>query len=292
MATRTTPAAPTTKTTPGTPTTSPAAPVGSPARARRRPALIGIGVALTAAGALGASYLVTSTSETVPVVVVTSAVVAGDQLTVDDLGTASISLDPTVQTVPGDQITDLVGQYATVELLPGSLLTSAAVAPEPTTPAQASTVGVVLTPAQMPSEPLAPGRQVLLVETPAAGETLEGAPLSTQAQVLSTSTVIDTNQTVVNVALEAGPAAPLAARAAAGRLALVLLPADTAPGQGAAEDVAADQPATADDETATDEGAAEETEQGSTAPAAEAQTPTAPEAALEAAAPATPQGQG
>lgn len=292
MATKTPLAAPAT-TRPGTGAqgASPTAPTSSPGRARRRPALIGLGVALTAAGALGASYLVTSTSEAVQVVVVTSAVIPGDQLTADDLSTASISLDPTVQTIPGEQLTELVGQYATVELLPGSLLTSAAVAPQPTTPAQASTVGVVLTPAQMPSEPLAPGRQVLLVETPAAGETLEGAPLSTQAQVLSTSPVVDTNQTVVNVALETGPAAPLAARAAAGRLALVLLPADTTPGQGAAENITADEPTTADDEAT-----AAEAEQESDAAAPEAQTPTAPEAAPdtapEAAAPATAQGQG
>ena len=86
-----------------------------------------------------------------------------------------------------------------------------------------SLVGISLTPAQMPSEPLYSGDTVRIVTTPGdQGEVTEQTPVTIEATVVGVSRVEETGETVVNVSVPKEKSADLAARAATGRVALVL----------------------------------------------------------------------
>jgi hypothetical protein len=80
---------------------------------------------------------------------------------------------------------------------------------------------------RMPAAMLSPGDTLLVVDTPAPdGDPLPTAPLTVQATVIRLAEPDLNGVTVVDlaVATAAGPA--LAARAATGRIAVVLLPKD------------------------------------------------------------------
>ena len=86
-----------------------------------------------------------------------------------------------------------------------------------------SLVGISLTPAQMPSEPLFGGDVVRIVTTPGdQGEVTDKEPVTIEATVVGVSRVEETGETVVDVSVPEAEAADLAARAATGRVALVL----------------------------------------------------------------------
>ena len=84
-------------------------------------------------------------------------------------------------------------------------------------------MGISLTPAQMPSEPLYAGDTVRIVTTPGdQGEVTNEDPVTVEAIVVGVSRVPETGETVVDVSVPEGDAADLAARAATRRVALVL----------------------------------------------------------------------
>ena len=84
-------------------------------------------------------------------------------------------------------------------------------------------VGIALTPAQVPTLPLHGGDHVRIIVTPAAdGPAPAGTPQFTAAQVVVTSVDDTTGNTVVNVLVPYADASVLAARAATGNVALVL----------------------------------------------------------------------
>lgn len=197
---------------------------------RRRPALIGLGVALVAATALTAGWLVQTASATTSVVAVAEDVTAGSILTADDLKTVNINLDSGLDTIPARQLSALVGQHAVVSMLTGQTLTSSAVAPDLVPPEGKALVGVTLSPGQAPAHDFAAGDRVLIVDTPAGqGDPPTTTPASIEATVVNTELVPDTDKTVVNVAVRADKAADLAARVATGRIAIVLTPLQPAP---------------------------------------------------------------
>ena len=83
--------------------------------------------------------------------------------------------------------------------------------------------GISLTPGQMPSEPLYSGDAVRIVTTPGdQGEVTDKDPVTVEAVVVGVSRVEETGETVVDVSVPESDAADLAARAATGRVALVL----------------------------------------------------------------------
>lgn len=97
----------------------------------RRRNRIAAGVALGATAIAGNVYVYSSLNEASPVVQVVRDVPAGEQLRADALRPVDAMLDDTVQAVPGDDLEQLVGQYARVRLVAGSLVTSASVQPGP-----------------------------------------------------------------------------------------------------------------------------------------------------------------
>ncbi len=95
--------------------------------APRRRNRIAAGVVLGAA-AIGGNVLVySSLSEREPVVQIVRDVPAGEQLRADMMRTVDADVDGSVNVVAGDQLEALIGQYARVRLVSGSLVTAESV---------------------------------------------------------------------------------------------------------------------------------------------------------------------
>lgn len=199
------------------------APTINPPRTRRRPALIALGLALSALGALAVAYLVQTAGNTRPVVVVAAAVGQGERIERSDLAIANVSLDPAVQAVPGGQIQSLVGLRAVSALPAGSLLNPESVVPALQPGTGRSLVGLALKTGQLPSEPLQGGDRVRVVEVPEAGGQAPAQPSPPiDATVVSTTRDENSDLTVVNVAVARDLAPRLAAQAGSGRAAVLL----------------------------------------------------------------------
>ena len=85
------------------------------------------------------------------------------------------------------QLNSLIGKRAAVDLSAGSLLTDTAVTDRVLPGAGRSLVGIALTAAQLPAEPLQAGDRVRIVDTPSAqGEPPSTTPASIAAEVVST----------------------------------------------------------------------------------------------------------
>lgn len=214
----------TTSTAPGPSARAAAPPVPrSPARARRRPALIGAGVALLALGGLTSAWLVTATGDTVAVVALAQDVQRGEVIDRADLIIVNMRPDPALDVVPEARLEEIVGRNAAVGLLAGSLLSTGATTDQMVPVDGLSLVGVALTTAQMPAEPLLPGDPVRVVDTPPAqADPPTGDPDTISGEVVSVNGPNDVGLTTVDVLVPAGEAAGLAARVATGRVALVL----------------------------------------------------------------------
>ena len=178
---------------------------------------------MLALGGLSAAYLTQSAGSTVPVVAVAQDVPAGEVLERSDLTVANINRDGALRPVPAEQLESLVGQRAAVGLVAGSLLTAAAVTDEVLPVSGQSLVGVAVTSSQLPAVPLQAGDRVRIVDTPTAqGDPPSGTPDVIGGEVVSTAGPDDTGLTIVNLTVDETQAAGLAARAATGRVALVL----------------------------------------------------------------------
>lgn len=92
--------------------------------ASRRRSRIAAGVAL-AAIAIGGNLLIYANLQSAePVVQVVRDVPAGEQITSDMLRTVDVDADSTVNLIDGDRVDSLVGSYAKVRLVAGSLVTA------------------------------------------------------------------------------------------------------------------------------------------------------------------------
>lgn len=196
-----------------------------PPKLRRRPALIALGVALIALGGLAAAWLTTTAGNTQSVLAVRNAVERGTVVEPADLVVARINPDPALATVAETQRDQFVGKRAAVDLATGSLLTPSSVTDAVLPEAGQSLVGVALTGAQLPAQTLRAGDQVRIVTTP---RTQDDPPADDPAAI--TATVVQAHplpeggQTVVDVTVPNRDADDLAARAATGRVALILDP--------------------------------------------------------------------
>jgi hypothetical protein len=195
----------------------------APPKLRRKPMLVASAVITITLGALLAAYLTTVVGHTKPVVAVRNDVARGETISQADLMVVQITPDPALKTVPGDQLISLVGKHASVDLPAGGLVTSTSTT-DATIPAVGqSLVGVSLTPAQLPGEPLRPGMKVRIVNTPRQQDDPPAKqPAAVPATVVTTHTFGDQGQVVVDVTVPQNAAAALAAAVATGRVALVV----------------------------------------------------------------------
>ncbi|MGA5605161.1 SAF domain-containing protein [Streptomyces griseoincarnatus] len=196
---------------------------------RRRPGVIALSLALIAAGGAGVAVLLLQVGDRTEVVTVVRDVEVGQVLTEQDLGKASVALDPAVKAVRADEVESVVGKRAAVELKPGSLLSPSQVTKDSLVEAGEQLVPIGLKPEQVPATALVPGQKVQLVHVPAqgagdpGGEPGKDGPQSIAGRVVKASKAAPgTGVVVVDVATtaEAGPTA--AAWVSADALRLVL----------------------------------------------------------------------
>ncbi|MET8411868.1 SAF domain-containing protein [Streptomyces sp. NPDC005195] len=199
---------------------------------RRRPGVIALSLALIAAGGAGVAVLLLQVGHRTEVVTVVRDVQVGQVLTDDDLGKASISLDPAVRAVHADNLHSVVGKRAAVELKPGSLLAPSQVTKDPLVKAGEQLVPIGLKPEQVPATALVPGQKVELVHVPAQGATDTGKASATAPQTIegrivkASSAAPGTGVVVVDVATSAADGPTAAAWVSAGTLRLVLAAPD------------------------------------------------------------------
>ncbi|MFD7054293.1 SAF domain-containing protein [Streptomyces mirabilis] len=205
-----------------------AAPVKPPrvSARRRRPGVIALSLALIAAGGAGVAVLLLQVGHRTQVVTVVRDVQVGQVLTEQDLGQASISLDPAVKTVKADDLGSVVGKRAAVELKPGSLLTASQVTKDSLVKAGEQLVPIGLKPEQVPATELVPGQKVQLVHVPAQGETAKASgtpPESIAGRVVKASEAAPgTGIVVVDVATSANDGPTVASWVSSSTLRLVL----------------------------------------------------------------------
>lgn len=203
---------------------APALPAPARLKERRRPLLIAAMAALVCLGGLVSAYAYESTSDTENVVAVRESVARGEVIEAADLMTVQVGLDPALDPLAGSELDELIGRRAAVDLSAGSLVTAESISDEVIPAEGQSIVGVSLTSAMMPSEPIYAGDSVRIVSTPGeAGEIREGTtPVTVEATVIGVRAVAETGETVVDVAVDESQAADLASRAATRKVALVL----------------------------------------------------------------------
>jgi hypothetical protein len=204
----------------------PRAPVLPPPRRRRRPALLALAVTMVVLGALGATYLATSLGQTSPVIALAREVPWGQVITAADLVEARISPDPALQPIPYGDRDQVIGMVAATTLAPGSLLTRDALTDQRLPAPGQQLVGVGVSAVQLPATALRPGDDVLLVpvaagSAPAGNEA--GAPGVVDATVVRTGTPGTDGLRVVDVLVAAADGPDVAARAAAGLIAIVVV---------------------------------------------------------------------
>lgn len=194
--------------------------------------MIALSLALIAAGGTGVAVLLLQVGHRTEVVTVVRDVQVGQVLTDDDLGKASISLDPAVKAVHADKLNSVVGKRAAVELKPGSLLAPSQVTKDSLVKAGEQLVPIGLKPEQVPATALAPGQKVELVHVPAQGATDTGKTSDTPPQTIAgrvvkaSSAAPGTGIVVVDVATTAADGPTAAAWVSAGTLRLVLAAPD------------------------------------------------------------------
>lgn len=201
-------------------------------RRRRQPLFYVICVGLMCLGAVVSAYAFTRASHSHQVVAVADTIHAGQTITGADLKPVNISSDSELQTIPASQQSTVVGQVALLDMAAGSIVTPESYG-ESVIPAKGqAVVGLSLTPAQMPAGSINVGDQVSLV---AVGDDGSGT-FSDSAEVIE-GTVVglsvpradgtsggdpQTGNSVIDVSVPTNTAPGLAAKAAGGKVALVL----------------------------------------------------------------------
>jgi hypothetical protein len=193
---------------------------------RRRPGMIALAVALIGVGILGGAFLFQKVNHTVPVLLVSQDVTAGQVVTAGDLSTASVVLGAGVAAIPVGQEHQVVGLVADTDLKAGTLLSSSELTSSLAPSANQDLVPVALKPSQLPASGLASGDQVLVVSAPAA----QGSNGSAAAPGPSIPGLVEavTGQPdsdglqVVDLLVTSGNGTTLAREAAAGGIALVI----------------------------------------------------------------------
>ncbi|NMM23417.1 MAG: hypothetical protein HHJ11_07960 [Phycicoccus sp.] len=181
-------------------------------------------VAAICLGALLAVWAYTGASTSQSVLAVRTTVHRGELITRADLMTARIGVDPVLKPLPASAAESVVGKRAAMDLAAGGLVTQEDIASALVPAKGMSVVGVSLPPALMPATQLQSGDRVRIGAPPGAQGAVatESSPESLGAAGVAVRGAGDTGQIVVDVSVPYDQAAELAARAATGKVALVL----------------------------------------------------------------------
>ncbi|MFI9358640.1 SAF domain-containing protein [Streptomyces lydicus] len=206
----------------------PETPIGaSPAPRRRKRSTLVLGVLITLVGVLGTSMLVRSAGDRIDVLAVARDVPVGQEITAEDLTTAALPEDPALQPVKASEKDNVIGRRATAPLHRGELLANSQIHGGKTLPDGQELVAVEVQRGAAPSDALAPGDQVKVVSTPGKDEAApasgaKSAPQEIEAKVVKVGASNASGAVVIQVAVASTDSAQLAARAATGRVAIVL----------------------------------------------------------------------
>ncbi|WP_327591317.1 SAF domain-containing protein (plasmid) [Nonomuraea sp. NBC_00507] len=225
-------------TSPSRPTIDDPAPAGirrssplPPLPRQRRRGLLALAVLLIVLGGLGALYLVTTLTDRTPVIVMARDVPVGQMFTEQDLTTAMLAADDTVAHMPGNQMGQVVGKVAAVDLAAGTLLPPTAVTTAQSPTAGQHLVALAVKPSQVPARGLRPGDQVVVVLTPAEEQQPSGAngaaPRSIPAVVSQVAGPNTDGFMVIDLVVREDDGPRLAVAAAGGHIALNVTPRGT-----------------------------------------------------------------
>lgn len=197
-------------------------PGGGPVRRRRDLRWIAVGVLAVCLGGLGAALLYANLSNATSVLTVKRTVYRDRVITAGDLGVTSAVPAAGVESVPADQFDRIVGQTARYDLTEGSLLSPRAFG-EPSVELGSVRLGLRLSAGRLPSAPMPPGTEVLLVPVGRDGaEPPEGA--SIVGRIATLAAALPDGASVVDVSVAAGEAERVARLAAGDQLVLVRRP--------------------------------------------------------------------
>ena len=114
---------------------------GTRPSARRRNRIVA-GVVLAALAVAANIWIYSNLGATDPVLQMTRDVIAGEQITADMTRTVEIDADDSVNVIPADRLSNIIGSYTKVRLVAGSLITEASIQPDPLVTQGASVVAV------------------------------------------------------------------------------------------------------------------------------------------------------
>ncbi|WP_236865651.1 SAF domain-containing protein [Brevibacterium daeguense] len=194
----------------------------------RRPLMMALAIVLILVGAIASALIAFSAGSRSDVLVAVRDIEPGQTISEADFTTARVGTDA-AGIIPADSLENFVGSHA-VSLIPqGTVVNQNMFVSGSAIPSNGEVVGLVLTPTQRPSEPLASGDVVRLYQgagVEAGGGT--GQVLVESARVVS---VIDAGGNLsVSVLIGSDQAATLVPSAAAGQVAATKLAQGTRPG--------------------------------------------------------------
>lgn len=185
---------------------------------------VGIGVLAIVLAALGSATLFRAIGPSQAYLAVAQDVPEGAQLTQNDLRTVRMSSTPGLSPIPDSQLDDIVGQYAAVPLLAGTLLAMDQLTEEPVPPSGQQLVAIGLPPDRLPGGTLDGGDPVMLVTTTRQNAEPEENPRTFAARVHEVQPAEGRDDDiVVSLLVSERDGAVIASLAAADRLTLVLL---------------------------------------------------------------------
>lgn len=194
---------------------------GPQLRARRSPRWIAAGVLAICLGGLGATLLWNEAVTSQQVLRVNAAVARGEVIEARDLGPVTVGSLPGVSVVPADQLDDLVGKQALVDLPAGSLVPAGGIGVAELAPGTVR-LGLSLPAGRLPGSAMVPGEQVLLIPVPGPDQAeaeMSESPV-TATLVTPPTTAPDGAARLVDVTVAAADADVVARLAATDRLVL------------------------------------------------------------------------
>ena len=194
-------------------------------RGRRRPWLVAFGVTLAVLGALAGFWMVNSAGDRVPVLALARDVPFGATIAERDLRVVDVAVEPGLDTVSADRLSDVVGLASTTSLSTGSLLPDGVLVESPPPAVGQLLLGVAVPAGRMPAGRLLPGDSILVVETPSSeAESATSPPRTFRASLVRVAEPDLNGATVLDVTVDEGDGPALAALSATGRVAVVVEP--------------------------------------------------------------------
>lgn len=185
---------------------------------------VGIGVLAIVLAALGSATLFRAIGPSQAYLAVAQDVPVGAQVTRDDIRVVRMNSTPGLSPIPQSQLDDIVGQYAAVRLVAGTLLSLDQLTDEPVPPPGQQLVAIGLPPDRLPGGTLEAGDPVMVVATSRQNAEPDDNPRTFAARVHDVQPTEGRDDgVVVSLLVSERDGAAIASLAAAEQLTLVLL---------------------------------------------------------------------